>query len=170
VRIELDSLEGKEARFAYAYDDREFALDDERVRLAQPPEIRGRLIRVGNQVLLKGRLSARAQVDCDRCLKPVEVQVATEFSLPYVTAEDYESIHAAELEEADMALSVFDGAAIDIDDVVREQVLLAMPERALCREDCKGLCLVCGSDRNLQECDCEPKQIDPRLAVLKDLR
>ena len=59
---------------------------------------------------------------------------------------------------------------IDIDELVREQVLLAVPERSLCQEDCKGLCPTCGADRNLKECGCESVEADPRWAALKNLR
>ena len=173
MRIELDKLEGTEGRFSHAYGTEELAFEDERVRLSEPPEISGRVIRDGrdgSRLVLKGRLTARAQVDCDRCLKPVEVPVNSEFNLRYVTAEDYESIQTAELEDEDLALSVFDGEAIDVDEVAREQVLLAVPLRALCREDCQGFCPVCGADRNLKDCGCQATETDPRWAALKDLR
>ena len=169
VRIELDSLEGTSGSFAHVYGSDELEFNDERVRLIEPPEISGQVVRKGNQLLLNGRLVARAEVDCDRCLKSVEVPVRTEFNLQYVTAADYKAIHAAELEESDLALSVFDGEAIDVDEIVREQILLAVPTRSLCREDCKGFCPVCGADRNLKECGCQTEDSDPRWAGLKEL-
>jgi uncharacterized protein len=169
VRIEIDSLEGTSGAFAHEYGTGELNFSDDRVRLIQPPEISGRAVRKGSQLLLNGHLSARAQVDCDRCLEAIEVPVHTEFFLQYVTAKDYESLHAAELEESDLALSIFDGEAIDIDEIVREQLLLAVPTRALCREDCKGFCPVCGVDRNLKECSCQTADSDPRWAGLKQL-
>ena len=169
MRIDLDSLEGTAGTFAHVYRGDELEFKDERVRLIEPPEISGQILRKGKQLFLNGRLSARAQVDCDRCLKSVEVPVRTTFSLQYVTAQEYEWAHAAELEESDLALSVFDGEAIDIDEIVREQVLLAVPSRSLCREDCKGFCPVCGADRNLKECGCRNEDSDPRWAGLKEL-
>jgi uncharacterized protein len=65
---------------------------------------------------------------------------------------------------------VFDGKAIDVDEIVKEQILLEVPARTLCREDCKGICPECGIDRNTGECDCTPKEIDPRWAALKSFR
>jgi uncharacterized protein len=169
VRIELDQLEGTEGRFAHAYGAGELELEDERVRLHGVPEISGRLVRDGNKVLLTGHLSAIAQVDCDRCLGAVEVPVETDLKLRYVTVQDYESLPAAALEDEDLALSVFDGEAVDIDEIVREQVLLAVPLRTLCREDCKGFCPVCGADRNLKDCGCQTTETDARWAGLKEL-
>ena len=169
MRIEIESLEGTSAAFAHLYGTGELEFNDDRVRLIGAPEISGRAARKGRQVLLNGHLSAQAQVDCDRCLEVVEIPVRTEFSLQYVTAKDYESLHAAELEESDLALSIFDGEAIDVDEIVREQLLLAVPTRALCREDCKGFCPACGVDSNLKECDCQTEGSDPRWAGLKQL-
>jgi uncharacterized protein len=68
-----------------------------------------------------------------------------------------------------MTVSVFDGSAIDVDEIVKEQILLAVPTRMLCREDCKGICPECGADRNTGECNCVTNDIDPRWAALKKL-
>jgi uncharacterized protein len=169
VRIELDSLEGTSGAFAHIYQKDELNFSDERVRLLEPPEISGRVVRKETEIFLNGRLTALAQVDCDRCLEIIDVPVRAEFNLQYVTAGDYQNMHAAALEESDLALSVFDGETIDVDEIVREQVLLAVPTRLLCREDCKGFCPSCGADRNLKECDCRTGDSDPRWAGLKDL-
>ena len=82
---------------------------------------------------------------------------------------EYESSGVAELTEAEMSVSVFDGQAIDVDEMVKEQILLAVPTRMLCREDCKGICPECGTDLNVGECKCVKDDIDPRWAALKNL-
>jgi len=170
VRIELDSLKGSKGAFAYVYAPGELDLNDDRVHLRGSPEINGQLVLKGKRLLLNGGLAARAEVDCDRCLRSVDLAVETQFSLQYVTPLEYQLSQAVELEDEDMTVSVFDGEAIDIDEVVREQVLLTVPERTLCQEDCKGLCPACGTDRNLKECGCESADTDPRWAALKKLR
>lgn len=171
MRIELDKLDKTDGQFAHAYEPEELVLDDEHVRLTAAPEVSGRATRSGHQVRLRGSITARAEVDCDRCLKQVDLPVETSFDVTYVPAADYTALtEAAELQEEDLSLSVFDGEAIDVDELVREQVLLALPTRALCREDCHGLCPVCGADRNKEACACEAKEADPRWSALKDLR
>ena len=65
---------------------------------------------------------------------------------------------------------VFDGKTIDLDPIVREQVLLALPMGVVCREDCQGLCAQCGQNLNEKKCGCEQRVIDPRLAALKDIK
>lgn len=170
MRVELSSLEGKSGRFAHDYQPDEIVLHDERVGLAQPPGIAGRIFRAHGQLFVEGQLTAVARVECDRCLQPIEISVANEFTLEYVTTEAYQAFEAAELAEEDLALSVFDGEGIDIDEIVREQLLLAVPLQTLCRENCKGLCPVCGEDRNLVDCSCKESDIDPRWRGLENLR
>jgi uncharacterized protein len=169
MRIELDSLEGTDGRFAQTYETEQLALSDERVHLAQPAKVTGRIKRANREVVVKGHISSRVQVECDRCLKFVELPVETSFNLEYVTPQTYEARRAAELSENDMTLSVFDGEAIDIDELVGEQILLALPSRVLCEETCKGLCPVCGGDRNLADCACESTEVDPRWRALREL-
>jgi uncharacterized protein len=110
------------------------------------------------------------ELECDRCLRAIAFPVAASFDVDYVPASKYAAEPAAELLDDDLAVAVFDGEAIDIDDLVREQVILALPSRALCREDCKGLCPVCGIDKNLKGCECESQPVDPRWAALNNLR
>ena len=167
MRIELDRLQETGDRFAHRYEPEELVLDEEHARLTGSPEVEGSVRRSGHEVRLRGKITARAEVDCDRCLKSVTVPVETEFDVTYVPEEDYRESEAAELQEEDLSLSVFDGETIDVDELVREQLLLALPSRALCTEECKGLCPTCGTDRNAAACDCETKEVDPRWAGLK---
>ncbi|HKS27985.1 MAG TPA: DUF177 domain-containing protein [Pyrinomonadaceae bacterium] len=170
MRIELDKLEGKSAQFAHTYGADELVLDDEHARLTEPPQVTGRINRSGHEVRLRGQITARAEVDCDRCLKQVTVPVEADFDVTYVPASDYvEQQGAAELQEEDLGVSVYENETIDVDELVREQVLLAIPARALCTEDCKGLCPVCGANRNEAACECESQETDPRWAALKNL-
>jgi uncharacterized metal-binding protein YceD (DUF177 family) len=128
MRIELDKLEAEGGQFAHAYEPEEIVLDDEHARLTKAPEVYGRATRSGHQVRLRGTITTEAEVDCDRCLNSVSVPIETSFDVVYVPESDYETgTEAAELQEEDMGLSIFDGNAIDVDELVREQVLLAMP-------------------------------------------
>lgn len=167
MRIELEKLERTGNSFAHIYEPEEIVLDEENARLIAPPEVTGRVEKSGREVRLRGKITARAEVDCDRCLKAVAAPIETEFDVTYVPEEDYTSSAAAELQEEDLSLSVFDGETIDVDELVREQVLLALPARVLCGDDCKGFCPACGIDRNTNSCDCESSEIDPRWAALK---
>src|SRR5262245_23686070 len=170
MRIELENLESGKSDFAHVYQPDDLNPIDERVILSAPANVTGKVRLAGNEVFVNGHIDARAQVECDRCLQLVESPVNADFALEYITGSEYESSAAAELTEAEMSLSVFDGKTIDVDEIVKEQILLAVPTRTLCREDCKGICPQCGTDRNAGECSCVTNEIDPRWAALKNLK
>ena len=170
MRIELEKLEGGKGDFAHVYQPEELNPVDERVRLTAPAAVTAKVRLSGNEVVVNGHVDTRAQVECDRCLQPVEAPVSADFALEYITGSEYESSEVAELTEAELSVSVFDGEALDVDEIVKEQILLAVPTRMLCREDCKGICPECGIDRNTGECSCVADDIDPRWAALKNLK
>jgi len=169
MRIELENLEGSKGDFAHVYQPEDLNPVDERVSLIAPAAVNGEVRLSGNEVFVNGHIDTRAQVECDRCLKPVELPINVDFTLEYISGSEYESSQTAALTEDEMSVSVFAGEAIDNDEIVKEQVLLAVPTRMLCREDCKGICPDCGIDRNTGECDCVTNEIDPRWAALKNL-
>jgi uncharacterized protein len=169
MRIELVSLENERGGFAHTYAPGELVLQDERVSILEPPEISGKIRKNERRVYVSGRLTGQVQVECDRCLKLIELPVDSHFKLEYVTAEDYQAQQAFELTEEDLDLSVFDGEVIEIDELVTEELLLAIPDQVLCSDSCKGMCAVCGVNRNTTECSCESPDVDPRWAGLKEL-
>lgn len=144
-------------------------LEDDRLSLLEAPVVSGVIRQQGRRVQVNGRLIARVKAECDRCLKVVELPVDSHFKLQYVTAEAYREQQAVELTEEDLDLTVFDGEVIDIDELVSEELMLAVPDHVLCSEDCKGMCAVCGANKNLIECGCETPEIDPRWAGLEKL-
>lgn len=170
MRIELENLEGRKGDFAHVYQPGELNPVDERVNLAGPATVSGEVRLTGNEVLVEGHVETRVQVECDRCLKPVELPVSADFALEYITGADYESGSVAALSEEQLSVSVFDGEAIDVDEMVKEQILLEVPVRTLCREDCQGICPECGIDRNSGQCKCTVDEVDPRWAALKSLK
>ena len=169
MRIELAGLEGGKGTFAHSYAPGELVLEDDRVRLVSAPTVTGKLFQAGRRVHVVGRLEARLQLECDRCLKTVEVPVDSRFKLEYVTPEDYQAQQDDELTEEDLDLSIFDGEAIDVDELVKEELLLAVPDHVLCNDSCKGICPVCGVDRNQVDCKCGTADVDPRWAGLEKL-
>lgn len=173
MRIELASLEGGKGSFAHTYEPGELDLQDEWMRLLVPPVVSGQIRREGSRTKVSGKAAAKLQLECDRCLKPIEFPVDSRFDLKYVTRADYQAQKAAEptleLSEEDLELSVFDGEVIDLDELVREELLLAVPTHLICQESCKGVCPACGADRNTTDCRCGEENIDPRWAGLKEL-
>ena len=171
MRIEVDKLKEAGTPFAARYAPDELQLEDELTRLTSEAKVEGRASKRREQVRLEGKINASVEVRCDRCLAPVVVPVNADFDVAYIPAElDETEREATELQEDELIFAVYEGDSIDIDELAREQLLLALPLRQLCREDCKGLCPTCGADLNSQTCDCEQQEIDPRWAALAALK
>ena len=125
---------------------------------------------VVSDIRLRGSFAGRFQVPCARCIEPVEIPLAAEFDLIFrpVGADAGpadRSITAPETE-----IGYYQKDSLLLADVLREQVLLSLPVRTLCKPDCKGLCPRCGVNRNNQPCHCEENQKDPRWEALSGLR
>ena len=121
-------------------------------------------------IRLRGRFAGNFQVPCARCIEPVEIPLAADFDLIFrplgADADPPErSITASETE-----IGYYQKDSLLLEDVLREQVLLSLPVRTLCKPDCKGLCPRCGANRNLQPCSCDEGPSDPRWEALTDLR
>jgi uncharacterized protein len=121
-------------------------------------------------IRLRGSFSGKFEVPCARCVEPVEIPLAAEFDLifrPAVADADptERSITAQETE-----IGYYLKDSLLLEDVLREQVLLSLPVRTLCKPDCKGLCPRCGENRNTQACSCEDGPSDPRWEALSGLR
>ena len=125
-------------------------------------------------VHVRGRLSARLAMQCGRCLEAFVLPVEQDLDLFYLRRHaeaEGEEEDEVELADRDMVVAYYQGDRLDLGDVVREQCFLSLPLKPLCREDCRGRCVSCGRNRNLESCACPAPEeaVDPRLAVLKKL-
>jgi uncharacterized protein len=134
----------------------------------------------GTSVFANGTMKGHVRVACGRCVGPVDVGFDEKIRVTYLPKHEMQEEdedeakpesddEGVELEEEDLDLFPYEGEAIDLEPLVREQVILAVPYAPLCREDCKGLCPQCGVDLNTGSCRCE-KPIDPRFEALKGLK
>ncbi|MDQ3685295.1 MAG: DUF177 domain-containing protein [Acidobacteriota bacterium] len=171
MELEVDNLSAAPDSFTHTFTSEELSLDQtEELRLLPGASIAGTASRKGDEVRLRGKISARVESLCDRCARTVLVPLEIEFDAPYVPATESASIENVELNQPDLDFSVYEGDTIAINDLVREQILLALPSRLLCREDCKGLCPTCGVDLNKEACACGDTEVDPRWAALAALK
>ena len=120
----------------------------------------------GEAVLVKGRLLARVPEHCGRCLEPYTVTVTPQVDARFIPnprgrGEELE-LHADDLET-----DVYDNGVVDLTALLETETTLLLPMKPLCREDCRGLCPICGGNRNVTDCHCEVSVADPRWAPLK---
>lgn len=121
-------------------------------------------------IRLSGEVSASLEVSCARCLEPVVQNVRRNFDLLYRPLGVDGGREELSVTGAEAEISYYQGEGLLLEDALREQVLLALPLKALCREDCKGLCPHCGKNLNVDHCSCSEEMDDPRWLALKEIR
>jgi len=121
-------------------------------------------------IRLNGELATRLELLCARCLEPVAQDVTRKFDLLYRPLGTDAGNEELSVTVAEAEVGYYQGDGLLLEDAIREQVLLAVPLKVVCREDCKGLCPTCGKNRNTETCSCAPPLGDPRWSALKDIR
>lgn len=121
------------------------------------------------EIRVSGHASVPMEADCDRCLEPARVAVDSDFSLFYrPVSEGYGDEKEIDAGEAEMGF--YQGQGLELNEVLREFVLLTMPMQHLCSEGCRGICPSCGQNRNLKDCQCQAEVRDDRWAALKNFK
>ena len=121
-------------------------------------------------IRIRGELTTRLESNCARCLEPLQQDVQRNFDLLYRPQGADAGRDEMSVTDAEAEIGYYEGEGILLDDVVREQILLAVPLKVTCREDCKGLCPHCGQNLNQEKCSCAVTQEEPRWAALKEIR
>ena len=133
-----------------------------------------RAIRIDDMIDVKGNINTVVRLPCGRCLKEYVTPLKSRFDLTYVHRlpdfQEDEQPDEIEVSAAEMGLIYFEGEDINLQDGIQEQVIMALPVRALCSENCKGLCAECGKDLNAGDCGCNRQPPDNRFAALKKLK
>ncbi len=139
------------------------------VRPAGRIDVSATLRRVHETVFFEGQIDATVETDCSRCLETACLPVHARFS--YTLVRDREGqAEETELSAEDLDFVYYQDDLIDPEPLIYEQIVLQIPMKALCREDCRGLCPRCGANLNQAVCGCREGPVDSRLAVLKKLK
>ena len=126
---------------------------------------------VVQDIRLKGKLETELEGSCARCLEPVDLPVTRSFDLLYRPLGTDAGRKELSVTAAEAEIGYYQGEGLLLEDLLREQVLLAVPLKVICREDCKGLCPHCGKNLNEEgACSCADELEDPRWAALKEIR
>ena len=186
MRVNIDEI--KEPGLERAWDlpretiDEMVKGDQAEYRARGPLRVDARLRRLDRRVLLEAHARASLSAPCGRCLKAVEAEVPVDFEVSFVPSEaggrggDDETGErprvgkGGSFDAEDVNEDTYSGKVIDLDPVVREQLLLALPSYPVCQEGCKGLCSVCGANLNERDCGCDRHVPDPRWAGLEKLK
>ena len=174
VFFSIRELEVKKIRFEVDFQPGQIAFEQDNMRQVTPLRTEGVAELLNNtlgEVRIKGKLEVGLEMDCDRCLDPVQFPLATDFDLFYRPAPATGmASHEVELDDGESQIGFYEGSGIELGEILREHILLSIPMHMVCSEACQGICPVCGVNRNTGECHCETKPADDRWSALRELR
>ncbi len=122
-----------------------------------------------DHIRVHGQVSIMARLSCARCLVVFDQELASQFTIFYARSVNASEDEEVALSEEDLVMAYYDGDIIDFTHEIEEQLLMELPCKPLCHEECKGLCIHCGADRNAGECDCDRSAAGSAFSVLKNL-
>jgi uncharacterized protein len=124
----------------------------------------------GHDILVRGHLSGHLELTCGRCLTSFTHPVDTDFDLLLAPKPETAAPEEEELGPADLDMDYYTGEVVDLESLLKEQIILMIPFKPLCDEACKGLCPQCGADLNRETCHCRPEAVNSPFADLAKLK
>ncbi len=125
--------------------------------------------RTNRGILVQGTLKAKISVKCSRCLETFDYPIIINIEEEYFPIIDINTGIPVDIPDDPGSFTIDDHHILDLNEAIRQNALLAIPMKPLCRTDCAGLCPKCGKDLNQGSCDCEQNEIDPRWSKLANL-
>jgi uncharacterized protein len=163
--IEVEKLPKEGRKISKDFEFLSAALIEESAVLLKPVHADITVRKVGEEILIKGKIATSISLICSRCLVPFEASIDSKFDLVYLPEEL--DVMQDQLESDDINKLFYYDGKIDIEEVVLEQLNLVFPAKPLCSDDCQGICPVCGKIIRDNKCVCVTEGSDPRLDKLK---
>ncbi|MCO6510121.1 MAG: DUF177 domain-containing protein [Aridibacter famidurans] len=170
MKIDLNRSDGSTTTFDLSVKPSDIELETDLARVKDDISVKGAVSSEDHYTVIEAEIAAPLEIDCSRCLERIPVDQEFAFKTAFASAQQLTEEIEVELDLQDLELSFAEEDEIDLRDVIREQIVLNLPAHPLCREDCKGLCEICGGNLNKASCDCEREETDPRWAALKNLK
>jgi len=151
---------------------RTFPIDDVIEESGTEYQVKGELTLISStgSILVQGRLETQAHIDCSRCLKPFTQKIPLKIQEEFFPTIDIITGAKLPKPEDPGSFTLDEHHILDLTEAIRQYIITAMPMKPLCKEDCAGLCAVCGKDLNKVKCSCTQEEIDPRWAELLKLK
>jgi uncharacterized protein len=168
--LDVKDLAVRKLRIRKSYAPGSIDFRSSEIQQVAPVEVTATAELLEGQIRIEGQLETKIEMVCARCLEPVIEDVNRTFDLFYAPLPKDAKPKEDRLLDDDTEIGFFEGDGLFLADVLREQVLLALPLKVICQSDCRGLCPNCGANLNHEECRCETHATDPRLAPLARLK
>jgi len=172
MRIDVNKIDEPISKVTAEFQPGEIDLGDEPIILKDKIRFEGSLEKHIYRVEIDGNIKAKAEINCGRCLAPLETELNFSFKSSFIPAEFETQEKEVEVTGDDLDVEFYNpdrGDEIDLAELVREQIILNLPQTTLCKPDCQGLCAKCGENKNEKNCDCSEREIDTRLKMLENL-
>lgn len=170
--LSIQEMELKKVCFDETFEPGQIDFSDEFIRQASPLHATGEaelLESTGGEVRVKGEITVEMASACDRCLGAARFPLSASVDLFYEPAPLDKGPDEVAINEGEAEIAFYEGDGLELEDILREQVLLLLPMQRVCSESCKGICPVCGKNRNETDCNCQVKPGDDRWNALRDL-
>jgi uncharacterized protein len=171
--LSIKEMELRKIRFDESFEPGELDFEGEAMTQTGPLHAQGTaelLQHTGGEVRVEGTLDVRLECVCDRCLGRAEFPLETAFDLFYRPILHNAREEEVAIDEGEAELAFYEGGGMELEDILREQVLLLLPMHRVCREDCKGICPTCGCNRNEAPCDCTSDYAGASWGALESLK
>lgn len=168
--FDLSRLHGGTEHVQRRFDPAAVAIDAGDFRIVAPVELDLHLTRDARKIRVVGTVATTLECECSRCLEPFPIPVDARVDLTLLPVSAAAGRGETELQADDVGVSYYTDETLDLGALMREQFYLALPMKPLCAEECRGLCPVCGTNRNRSSCHCTSEWVDPRFEMLRRFR
>ena len=170
--VDLKDLAHEKLSFAAVFEPGVVDFGTDNIRQAGNLDWAASAERAGEEVRINGTLDVTVEVQCSRCLEPALVHVNKPFDLFFRERDKamFDEDEEVGLDERDTRTAFFTGRKLAIGDILREQILLALPMKVLCSVNCKGLCPTCGTNLNSGSCRCPAEDFSPHMDSLLEIK
>ena len=168
MRITLAELELHRVNLSESYPPGALDYHGAEFRQTAPLKLDATAELLGAEIRIRGQVTTTLECNCDRCLAAVAIPISSDFDLFYRPMQTIAKEEEIEIPEEELEIGFYAGDGIESADVATEQVILSMPMKVVCGIECRGLCPVCGANRNVTPCGCAPPPQDSPFASLKE--
>jgi uncharacterized protein len=169
MKLDLTRYRQPLNEFAHIFQPEEVADEDDVYRAVAPSELAFQIHKDKRRFRLLGTVAGELELPCSRCLEPFRLPIDAAFDVRYLPASETSADVEREVDTEGLETSYYRNDEIDLNELLREQFYLALPMKPLCSEECRGLCMQCGTNLNTESCDCAPGWDDSPFAALKGL-
>jgi len=170
--LSVKEMEIRKVRFDETFAPGTIDFSDAEIRQITPLHAEGSAVLLAHsdgEVRVSGRFTVTLECECDRCLGTAAFPLDASFDLFYRPMADIAREEEVGIDEGEAEIGFYEGGGLQLADVLKEQILLNLPMQRICSEACKGICPVCGVNRNETECQCDVRPADDRWNALRNL-